>query len=346
MLDAPREGKALIDASREFAVEDRAKSWFHFVSTFALLGGSMAIAAHTPQGPNLTLGWIGRVMASLLASLLMIRAFILYHDHLHGALLRSSPVARVVFWIYGLYMITPPPVWRETHNYHHANTAKIVGSHVGSYMMVTTGMWADMTPRQRAFYKIMRHPTTIVFAYLTLFMYGMGISSFLRAKKKHLASLAAVLLNWALTGVLVWKFGFATFAFVMLIPLAASMTIGGYLFYAQHNFPDVVIHKRDKWSYTRAAIDSSSYMEMGPLMRFFCGNIGFHHVHHLNSMIPFYRLPEAMQSIPELRDPPKTSLAPAEIAACFRLKLWDPELQRMVGYPEDALEQPARDATN
>ena len=90
---------------------------------------------------------------------------------------------------------------------------------------------------------------------------------------------------------------------------------------------------RESWSYTRAALESSSYMEMGRVMRFFTGNIGYHHVHHLNPLIPFYRLPEAMDAIPELHDPPKTSLRPSDVLACFRLKLWDPDKGRMVGYP-------------
>ena len=75
-------------------------------------------------------------------------------------------------------------------------------------------------------------------------------------------------------------------------------------------------------------------MKMGAVMRWFTGNIGFHHVHHLNQQIPFYRLPEAMKAIPELHDPPTTSLGVSDIVACFRLKLWDPDAGKMVGYPE------------
>jgi omega-6 fatty acid desaturase (delta-12 desaturase) len=84
----------------------------------------------------------------------------------------------------------------------------------------------------------------------------------------------------------------------------------------------------------KAALDSSSFMRMGPVMRWFTGNIGFHHIHHLNAHIPFYRLPEAYKAIPALRKAKTTSLAPADIVRCFRLKVWDPERGRMVGYRE------------
>jgi omega-6 fatty acid desaturase (delta-12 desaturase) len=109
---------------------------------------------------------------------------------------------------------------------------------------------------------------------------------------------------------------------------------GGYLFYAQHTFPDAVLMDRQTWTFTKAATESSSYMVMGPIMNYFTANIGFHHVHHLNAAIPFYRLPEAMAGIPELQSPGKTSLSPADIAKCFSLKVYDMEKgEFMTSYP-------------
>jgi omega-6 fatty acid desaturase (delta-12 desaturase) len=68
-------------------------------------------------------------------------------------------------------------------------------------------------------------------------------------------------------------------------------------------------------------------------MNWMTANIGYHHVHHLNAAIPYYRLPEAMASIPELQKAPETSLQPKDIAAALKLKLWDPERDEMVGAP-------------
>jgi omega-6 fatty acid desaturase (delta-12 desaturase) len=94
----------------------------------------------------------------------------------------------------------------------------------------------------------------------------------------------------------------------------------------------MVVQPRESWSFARAALESSSYMEMGLVMTFFTGNIGFHHVHHLNPLIPFYRLPEAMREVPELAHAKKTSLSLRDIRACFSQKLWDAEAGKMVGY--------------
>ena len=111
--------------------------------------------------------------------------------------------------------------------------------------------------------------------------------------------------------------------------------MGAYLFYAQHNFPGAKYKNNTEWNYTHAALESSSYMDLNPFMQWVTANIGFHHIHHLNSKIPFYRLPEAMAAIPELQEPKTTSLMPSDIIACLKLKVWDPEKNSMIGY-EDA----------
>ncbi len=317
--------RALIGATRSFAHESRARSWFYVLSTFALLGAFAGTALLSPW-------WPVRLAASVGAGLMIVRAFILFHDFMHGALLRGSRVASVLFQIFGVAVMTPPRVWRETHNYHHAHTAKIVGSNVGSYVMVTTEMWKRMSPRDRLAYRVVRHPLTILFAYFTIFGVGMGLGPFLRAPRKHAVAGLAVALHAGAWIAAAWLGVLPAFIFAFALPLTIACALGAYLFYAQHNFPEMHVQPRESWSYTRAALESSSYMEMGPAWRFFTGNIGYHHVHHLNPLIPFYRLSEAMAAIPELQRPGRTSLRPRDVVACFRLKLWDPALDRMVGY--------------
>ena len=108
--------------------------------------------------------------------------------------------------------------------------------------------------------------------------------------------------------------------------------LGAYLFYVQHNFVGVTFKDNRDWSYDYAALASSSYIKMNKLMHWFTGNIGYHHIHHINSRIPFYRLPEVMKAFPELQSPGRTALNPIAIVRCFRLKLWDPERRAMVGF--------------
>ena len=77
-------------------------------------------------------------------------------------------------------------------------------------------------------------------------------------------------------------------------------------------------------------MDSSSHLQMGPILSWFTGNIGYHHIHHLNHRIPFYRLPEVYRAIPELRQARTITLSPADMIRCLRLKVWCVETQSMV----------------
>lgn len=323
---AAREGKALIEATKPFVEESVVASWMHLGVAVAVLGGLITATALAPH-------WSLRVAASVLAGLVIVRLFIIYHDFFHGALLRNSRPAKLILSVYGILVLAPPRVWKETHNYHHAHTAQIIGSHIGSFPVVTTEMWKKMAPRDRLKYRVVRHPLTILFGYVPIFMIGMCVNSLRKSVTKYWDSAVALLLNWTLTAVLVWKFGFAVAFVSYLLPLMVATAVGGYLFYAQHNFPSMMLRPRQNWTFASAALESSSYMPMGAFWRWMTGNIGYHHVHHLNSQIPFYRLPETMAALPELQAPGVTSLAPKDISDCLRLKLWDPTRQQMVGYP-------------
>ncbi len=321
-----RADKEVLDATRAFAVESTVKSWAYVASTFALAG----VTAWGALGLR---GFGARLACSVVLGLLLVRLFILFHDFYHGAILRGSKLARAIFWTYGLLVLTPPRVWRETHNYHHAHNGKIVGSHVGSYPVVTTAMWVKMSPLHRLGYRAARHPLTISLGLFTVFAWGMCVSPLLRDRRKNASAFLALGLQVPLAWGVVHQFGWSGYLLGVLLPLGIAMASGAYLFYAQHNFPDVFLQPRDEWNYVRAALESSSYMPMGRIMTFFTGSIGYHHVHHLNPSIPFYRLSEAMAAIPELQSPRTTSLWPGDVWACFRLDVWDPSLGRMVGWP-------------
>jgi omega-6 fatty acid desaturase (delta-12 desaturase) len=318
--------KDLIGSTRAFASERRSESLWYVASTFVALGAAIALAALAPH-------WPFRLLGSIVAGLLIVRGFVLYHDVLHGSLLRSAPLLRRVFYAYGVLVLTPPRVWRQTHNYHHAHTAQLVGSHVGSFATVNVSMWKKMSRRQRLNYLVARHPVTVLCAYFTVFVYGVCLSSFLRDPKKNWDSGLALGVHVTLSAAVLFFGGLQTYVFALLIPFLVAHALGAYLFYAQHNFPAIRIAPRERWSYARAALESSSYIPMNSVMAWFTANIGYHHVHHLNPSIPFYRLPEAMAAIPALQSPAITTLSLKDFWACMRLKVWDPEIEQMVAPP-------------
>jgi omega-6 fatty acid desaturase (delta-12 desaturase) len=320
-----RVDRELHEATRAFARDSAAWSWWHIGSTFALLAGVLAGAALTPW-------WPLRLAASMLGALLLVRAFILYHDFMHGAILPGSRLARAIFYAYAAVNLTPPRSWRDSHNFHHANVGKILGSNVGSFPLMTAQMWRNASPLQRLSYRLIRNPATIACAYLTIFLFSVCLLPLLRRPARYWDSALALLAHGAAVAAL-WVFaGFDAVFFALLLPMAIAGALGGYLFYAQHSFPGMRILPVEEWTHYRAALASSSYLRLGPVLRWFTGNIGFHHVHHLNSLIPFYELPEAMATIPELQHPIVTTLKPRDVVACFRANVWDEASGRMVRY--------------
>jgi omega-6 fatty acid desaturase (delta-12 desaturase) len=322
-----RMGRELLQATMPFAVESTAESWWHVGSTFGLMLAALVGAAMLP-------GWPLRLALSVLGAFVMVRAFIIYHDFMHGAILRHSRLAHLLFEIYGAYALTPPRSWRKSHNYHHGHVGQIAGSHVGAFPMMTTKMWRQASKTARLRYRIERHPLTILLAYLTIFAFSVSLQPLLLNPAKHWDSAVSLLAHFGLAGLLWLAGGFDVAFFAVLLPMTIASALGGYLFFAQHSFKRMIVLSPETWSYYRAALESTSYLQLNKLMQWFTGNIGYHHIHHLNVKIPFYRLPEVMAAIPELQSPPTTSLSPREIMECFNASLWDEELQRMVSYRE------------
>ena len=334
-----RKGPELVRASNPYAIEDRGRTWRLLVIALTVFFGALAAIVATPY--TLALGAAGIAVGiaikstlALLAGLTLIRLFIFYHDYLHGAVLTGSRLGKAVMYVVGYWVLAGPSVWKQTHDYHHKHTAKMVGASIGSYPIVTVDMWGLMTEAQRRDYKLVRHPLTIVAGYFTVFILGMCVSPFRRNPAQHRDGLYALIGHLALVVAAALAFGPVNAFFAIVLPVMISTALGSYLFYAQHNFPGMAIKGRHEWEYTFAALHSSSMMDMPAILHWFTGNIGYHHVHHLNHRIPFYRLPEAMAAIPELQSPHRTSLAPSAIRACLALKVWDPGQGRMVSYEE------------
>ena len=322
-----RTGPELVRASSVYAREDRGLTWRLLVTTLLVLGATFAAAILAP--------WpVAQIALSVLAGLVTVRLFIFYHDYLHGALFVGSRVGGWIMRGAGYYVLAGPSVWKETHDYHHKHTAKMPGASIGSFPVITVGIWKVLTKKERFAYRAARHPLTMMFGYLTLFIFGMCLAAFKRQPRVHREGLYALLIHIALVLGVTMAWGFWNAVLTVIVPVAVATGVGSYLFYAQHNFPSMQLRGRREWEYTFAALRSSSMFDMGPLMHWLTGNIGYHHVHHLNHRIPFYRLPEAMAGMPELQSPGRTSWRPRDVWGCLRGNIWDPKRGRMVTYAE------------
>ncbi len=307
-----------------FAKDDPRKSWWFVLSSLALFGAALA-------GTSWLLPLPVRIASSVLAGFLMMRLFVIYHDQQHNAILSRSTAAELLMKVFGILAVTPSSVWRSSHNHHHKHNSKLRGSDIGSFPIMTKDQFARSTRRQRVAYLFVRHPLTILFGYVFMFLFGMCLNPFINYPRRHVDCLVALLVHLAIGAGLVVYGGWTALLLTLVVPFFITYAVATYFFYAQHNFPGVSFRDQGGWTFEKAAMESSSFMRTGAVMGWFTANISYHHIHHLNARIPFYRLPEAMRGISELQSPKTTSLHPADVWRCLRLKVWDVEAQRMVG---------------
>jgi omega-6 fatty acid desaturase (delta-12 desaturase) len=309
--------------TRAFAKDNTFISWWHILSSFALL--VLAVAGTLPWAPL----WV-RLPASVLSALLLVRLFVIFHDQQHGAILPDSRWAEIFMRGFGLCTLCPSTVWRGTHNDHHAHNCQLRMKNIGSFPIMTRAHFQSAPPSERLLYLVMRHPLTLLLGYLTVFFYSMTLLPALTSPRQNWDAAPATIIHLGLAALLVACYGWGAFLLTMALPFFIAGALGAYLFYAQHNFPGVILRDEAGWTFEGAALDSSSHMKTGPILAWFTGNIGYHHIHHLNHRVPFYRLPEVYRAIPELRHAKTTTLHPGDIARCLRLKVWCVERQAMV----------------
>ncbi len=318
------QGKQIILATKPFAKENRAKSWLYTISTLLLLIAALF-------GTVYNFHWSLKIASSILAGLVIVRLFVIYHDHQHKAILDKSPLATFIFTLFGFYVLAPTGIWSASHDYHHKNNCKLFSASIGSYPIYTKHKFDNLSAGEKRHYLFIRHPLTILFGYIFTFMYGMCIKSMINRFSKNIDSLVGLILHITYQVTVFYFLGWQTWILMCAIPHFISGAMGSYLFYAQHNFPTVTFVGNEEWTYEGAALDSSSFMKLNQAMHWFTANIGYHHIHHMNSRIPFYRLPEVWEAIPEMRTAKTTSLKIKDIWACLKLKVWDFDNKKMVG---------------
>lgn len=317
-----RTGNELMMASLPYAKENKAKSWYHVISTIFFLLTAFTFTFNP-------IHWSLQLFCSVLTGLLMVRFFILYHDYNHYAILKDSKLGKIVMIVFGIFILAPITIWKRSHDFHHWNNSKLSNNGVGSYPLLARKDFLALSKKERAIYLIIRHPITIALGYVTLFIFDFNVKTFIQSPKKHWDSILALSIH-IIIGVWLYQYGGVITLFISwIIPFVIANGSGAYLFYAQHNFPGAQYVDNKDWNYFSAAINSTSFLKTNEIMNWFTGDIGYHHVHHLNHQIPFYRLREAMAGIPELQNPKVTSLKFKDMAACLRLKVWDPELDQM-----------------
>jgi omega-6 fatty acid desaturase (delta-12 desaturase) len=282
-----------------------------------------------------SLGWnIGLTLGlAIPAGAFLLRTFIVFHDCGHGSFFASKRANRWVGRFTALLVWQPYENWRFDHAVHHGTAGDLDRRGQGDVPTWTVEEYYSKPWQARLGYRLFRNP---------LVMFGIGpVYSLIvaprfgsRAKRKRLrhsiwltnAALAVVVTTLCLL------FGIPEFLLVQMVPAYFAAMAGVWLFYVQHQFEDVYWESGERWSYTDAALEGSSYLKLPKVLQFFSGNIGLHHVHHLNARVPNYNLQAAHDENEVFADVPVLTLR--DSLRCPRLKLIDTESGRLLTWSE------------
>ncbi len=278
--------------------------------------------------------WWGLVL-TIPAAGFLVRMFILQHDCGHGTLFARRGLNDWIGRVIGVFTLTPYDYWRRTHAVHHATAGNLDKRGIGDVTTLTVDEYRALPWWGRARYWLYRHPLMMFGlgpAWLFICQYRLPVG-LMRAGVQPWTSTIATNLAIAVPAILmIWVMGLVPFLLVQVPITLMAATAGVWLFFVQHQFEETHWSEDEEWNFQHAALHGSSHYDLPAVLRWFSGNIGIHHVHHLSAKVPFYRLPEVLRDHPELRDIGRITFF--ESLACVKLVLWDQNARRLVSFRE------------
>ena len=295
---------------------------------FAMLLVIMAVASADHY-------WLTLLLAFPAAGLL-VRLFIIQHDCGHGSFFASRSANDSLGRALSLLTLTPYASWSRGHAAHHASAGNLDRRGRGDVDTWTVAEYLAASAPQKLLYRMLRNPLALV---------GLGaplnfivLQRIPRGQTFHdPVSRRSIL--W-LDLILVVVFGAACMAFGVFPVLGTYVPviiiaswIGNWLFFVQHQFEGTHWERDEAWNFHAAALSGSSYFKLPPILQWFSGNIGLHHVHHLSSRIPNYHLQACLDAAPELHRFAKV-ITLRQSLGCWRLALWDERRRMLVSFRE------------
>ncbi|HYE52475.1 MAG TPA: fatty acid desaturase [Azospirillaceae bacterium] len=281
-------------------------------------------------------GWWPLLLLCVPAGGLLVRLFIIQHDCGHGSFLPARAGNDWLGRALSLFTVTPYDSWKRAHALHHAGTGNLARRGIGDIRTLTVREYAALPRRGRWSYRLYRNPLVLVllgsplnFLVLQRLPNGMGLPW--RAAWRDVTALNAALAV-AGAGLAGAAGGIGAVLMVLIPTVSVAAWIGGWLFFVQHQHEGAVWESAEDWNFHQAALGGSSYFVLPPVLQWMTGNVGLHHIHHLNSRIPNYRLQDCLEGHAVLGRMGRLALL--ESWRCARLALWDEEARRMVGFAD------------
>ncbi|WP_108482865.1 fatty acid desaturase [Oceaniglobus ichthyenteri] len=272
------------------------------------------------------------VLLALINGGFLVRLFIIQHDCGHGGFFRNRHVSDWTGRILGVLTLTPYNVWRRTHSLHHSAAGNLDKRGIGDVHTLTVTEYRALSPWGRFHYRLYRHPLVLfglgpTYLFLLQNRLPLGLTDRATYWFSAMGTNFFIILFLALVG---WLGGWQPLALVFFPTVLVAASAGVWLFYVQHQFEETHWDQEPDWQLHDAALHGSSHYDLPPVLRWMSGNIGVHHVHHLYSRIPFYRLTEVLRDYPELANAQRLTIR--ESLGCVKLHLWDEKQRRLLSF--------------
>jgi acyl-lipid omega-6 desaturase (Delta-12 desaturase) len=276
--------------------------------------------------------WLSMLLAVPTAGFL-VRLFMIQHDCGHGAFFRHRLANDWIGRAIGVVTMTPYDSWRRTHAIHHATSGNLDRRGFGDVDTLTVQEYKSRSRWGRIRYRLYRHPLVMFGlgpAYIFFLQHRLPVGLMREGWVPWVSTMATNVAIAVIVATLSWFIGLKAFLLVHLPITMIAASIGVWLFYVQHQFEDTTWENDREWNVRTAALHGSSHYDLPGILAWFTANIGVHHVHHLCSRIPYYRLPRVLRDHPELRGVSRLTLL--QSFRCVRLVLWDETRRRLVPF--------------
>jgi acyl-lipid omega-6 desaturase (Delta-12 desaturase) len=284
---------------------------------------------------SLRLGYGLYLLLAIPTAGFLVRLFMIQHDCGHGSLFRHRLLNDWLGRVIGVVTLTPYDFWRRAHGIHHATSGNLDRRGIGDVDVLTVREYLALSRWRRLGYRLYRNPI-IMFGigplYLFILRHRLPFGLMREGWMPWISTMATNGAVALVVAAMMWWIGVVPFLLVHLPIAFFGGVIGVWLFYVQHQFEHTVWSENQNWSFADAALYGSSHYDLPVVLRWFTANIGLHHIHHLCSRIPFYRLPLALRRNPQLSDVSRLTLV--QSLACVRLVLWDETAHRLITFRE------------
>jgi len=269
----------------------------------------------------------------MVAGLLVTRTFIIMHDCGHGSFFKSRQKRDIFGTLTGIICFTPYHQWTREHAAHHQHSGDLDYRGRGDVWTMTLEEYKSAGKLERLQYYLYRHPIiTFIVGPIFIFQFRHRISLKTDRKIEKKNIYFTNLCLFAIFGTLTYLFGWKQVLFIHGISLFTGELVGCLLFYVQHQYEEVYWAKGDHWDYNTAALDGCSYLKLPKVLQWFTGNIGFHHIHHLNHKVPNYNLEKCYEENGIFQN--VITLGIRDFIPCINMKIYNEETGRMLTWSQ------------